>query len=473
VRHGQTRCPASGYHAGVLEPPASSGDVDLVADLATVAAEAGAAPSGGATARAGRRPSLWRHADYMKIWSAATISLMGSQVSQLALPFIAAVTLNATAFEVSLLAAIQMLPFLLFSLPAGAWLDRVRRRPVLIAGDLGRAAALFTIPVAYALGALTIWQLYAVAFAAGLLTVFFDVADQSYLPALLEPDDLVEGNAKLQISASAAQIVGPGAGGGLIGLFGAPFAIIADAASFVASGGLIALVRKHEPRPERKRSADGRHTSLRHDIAEGLRYVLGNRYLRVIAACTGTSNLGGSMAFAIFPVFAFVELGLSPALVGVAFGLGSFGILAGAFTAAPLTRRLGVGPVIILSSLLSGPALLMLVLLPSEALVAGPLLLASQFLTGYTAVVYNVSQISFRQAITPLDMQGRMNATMRFVVWGIMPIGAVLGGATASFIPLRETILVAGLVSAASFLWVLFSPVRSLREIPKQVREAA
>jgi MFS family permease len=453
----------------VLQPPDSSGDVDLVADLA---AEAGAAPSGAATERAGRRPSLWRHADYMKIWSAATISLMGSQVSQLAVPFIAAVTLHATAFEVSLLAAIQMLPFLLFSLPAGAWLDRVRRRPVLIAGDLGRAAALITIPIAYALGILTIWQLYAVAFAAGLLTVFFDVADQSYLPALLEPDDLVEGNAKLQISASAAQIVGPGAGGGLIGLLGAPFAIIADAASFVASGGLIALVRKHEPRPERKRSADGRHTSLRHDIAEGLRYVLGDRYLRMIAACTATSNLGSSMLFAIFPVFAFVQLGLSATLVGLAFGLGSFGILAGAFTAAPLTRRLGVGPMIVLSILLSGPALLLLVLLPSEPLAAGPLLLVSQFLLGYSAVVYNVNQVSFRQAITPLEMQGRMNATMRFVVWGIMPVGAVLGGVTASFIPLRETILVAGLVSAASFLWVLFSPVRSLREIPRQAREA-
>jgi MFS family permease len=457
----------------VLQPPDSSGDVDLVADLTAVAAEAGPASSEAPAAPAGSRPSLWRHADYVKIWSAATISLMGSQITLLAVPFIAAVVLRAAPFEVALLGALEMLPFLLFTLPAGAWLDRVRRRPVLIAGDLGRAAVLITIPVAHVLGALTIWQLYAVAFAAGTLTVFFDVADQSYLPALLEADDLVEGNAKLQISASAAQIIGPGAGGGLVGLAGAPLAIVADAASFVASGGLIALIRRPEPKPKRNTSADGKHTSLRHDISEGLRYVLGNRYLRMIAACTGTSNLGTSLAFAIFPVFAYVELGLSPALVGLAFGLGSFGVLAGAVTSAPVARRLGVGPAIIASNMLSGPAILAVAALPSEAAVAGPLLLASQFAMGYSAVLYNVNQVSFRQAITPLELQGRMNATMRFVVWGIMPVGAVLGGLIASFIPLRATILVGGVVTAVSFLWVLFSPVRSLREIPRQARQAA
>jgi len=419
------------------------------------------------------RASLWRRSDYMKIWSAATISLMGSQVSNIAIPFIAAVVLRASAFQVALLATVEMLPFILFTLPAGAWLDRVRRRPVLIAGDVGRAVALLTIPIAYALGVLTIWQLYAVGFVAGLLTVLFDVADQSYLPVLLEADDLVEGNAKLQISASAAQIVGPGLGGGIIGLVAAPFAIVVDALSFFASGGLISLVQKHEPKPERKRAADGSQTSLRQEIAEGLRYVLGNRYLRMIAGSTGTSNLGTSMAFSIFAVYAYVELGLTPGLVGLAFGLGSTGVLIGAVLAAPLAGRFGVGPVVVGSMFVTGPATLLLVFLPASALVAGATLLASQFLMGFSAVVYNVNQVSFRQAITPLDMQGRMNATMRFIVWGTMPLGSVAGGILASFLPLRTTVLVGAVIASSAFLWVLVSPVRSLREIPQVARPEA
>jgi MFS family permease len=405
-----------------------------------------------------RRSSLWRHADYMKIWSAATISQMGSQVSQIAIPFIAAVVLRAAPFEVALLGAIEMLPFILFALPAGAWLDRVRRRPVLIAGDLGRAAALFSIPVAYAFGVLTIWQLYAVGFVAGLLTVFFDVADQSYLPALLNAEDLIEGNAKLEISASAAQIAGPGLGGGLISLVAAPFAVVVDAVSFLASGGLISLVRKPEPKPARKVGDDGMQTGLSQEIGEGLRYVLGNRYLRMIAGSTATSNLGSSLAFSIFPIFAWVQLGLSPALTGAAFSIGSIGVLLGAVVAAPLTRRLG---------------LFLVAFMPSTALVAGAMLIGAQMLMGFSAVVYNVNQVSFRQAITPLDMQGRMNATMRFIVWGTMPLGSVAGGILASFLPLRTTVLVGALIASSAFLWVLASPVRSLRAIPDAGRVEA
>jgi MFS family permease len=417
-----------------------------------------------------RNSSLWRHRDYMKIWSASTVSLMGSQVSQIAIPYIAAVVLHAAAFQVALLGGLEMLPFILFALPAGAWLDRVRRRPVLIAGDLGRAAALITIPIAYAFGVLTVWQLYAVGFVAGTLTVFFDVADQSYLPVLLEEDELVDGNAKLQISASAAQVFGPGLGGGLIGLVAAPFAVIVDAVSFVASGGLISLIRKNESKPERKIAADGSRTSLRQEIAEGLRYVIGNRYLRMIAGCTGTSNLGSSIAFSIFPIFAYVQLGLSAGLIGLASGLGALGVLLGAFISAPLSRRLGVGPVILASIFVSGGAMFFIAAMPSDPLTAGILMTAAMFLTSVSAVVYNVNQVSFRQAITPLDIQGRMNATMRFIVWGTMPVGFLIGGILGSFLPLRTAILIGAVVSATAFLWIVASPVRSLREIPKGAR---
>ena len=451
----------------MVEPPPLSGEVDRVAGLA--ADQAVDSGSLAAPAAAGRS-NLWRHADYMKIWLAAATSQMGSQVSQLAIPFIAAYLLRAPTFEVALLGAVEMAPFIIFALPAGAWLDRMRRRPVLIAGDLGRALALITIPIAFALGILTIWQLYVVGFTTGLLTVFFDVADQSYLPALLEPQELMEGNARLQMPASAAQILGPGIGGGLINLIGAPFAIVADAASFVASGGLISLIRKHEPKPERRVGADGRHVGLRREISEGLRYVLGNRYLRMIAGCTGISNLGNSLQFAIFPVFAYVELKLSPGLVGLAFGLGGFGVLAGAVVAGPLGRRFGVGPTVIAAAMLTGPAALALAFLPADHTAAFLVLLGIQLAFGLANVVYNVNQVSFRQAITPLEMQGRMNATMRFIVWGTMPIGAVAGGILATFLPLRTTLVIGALIAGSAFLWVLFSPVRTLREIPTQTR---
>jgi len=420
-----------------------------------------------------RRRSLWHHADYMKLWSAATISMLGSQVSQLAIPFIAALVLRRPALEVALLTAFEMLPFLLFALPAGAWLDRVRRRPVLIAGDLGRGLVLLTIPIAYALGVLTIWQLYVVGFATGMLTVLFDVADQSYLPALLDTEDLIEGNAKLSIPAATAQIAGPTVAGGMIHLVAAPFAVVIDAASFMVSGGLISLIRRSEPKPERKRAADGSHASMRQEISEGLRYVLGNRYLRMIAGSTATSNLGTSLAFAVFPVFAYVELGLTPLVIGVAFGLGATGTLLGAVATAPLVKRIGLGPTIVASMSLTGPAAILVALLTTDATVSGALLLTSAFLMSVSAVGYNVTQVSFRQAITPLDIQGRMNATMRFIVWGTMPLGSVIGGILASFLPLRTTILIGAAIASTAFLWLLLSPVRSLRAIPTTARDGA
>ena len=431
------------------------------------------------------RRSLWRHGDYMRLWTASTVSLLGSQVSLIAIPYIAAVVLNASPLQIALLAAIELLPFILFALPAGAWLDRVRRRPVLIAGDIGRGLALLTVPLAYAGGVLTIWQLFVVAFVTGGLTVLFDVADQSYLPALLDREDLVEGNAKLQLPAAAAQIAGPAFGGALIGIVAAPFAIVVDAVSFLASGGLVSLIRKQEHKPARATAEDGSNTSLRTEIAEGLHYVLGNRYLSKIAGSTATSNLGTSMAFAVFPFFAYRELGLSPALVGAALGLGSIGILGGAVAAAPLARRFGVGPVIVASMFAAGPAAFLVVFLPAAdkspstsvvsvaVLAAGALLVTQQLIMSFTAVVYNVNQVSYRQAITPLRIQGRMNATMRFIVWGTMPLGSLIGGLLASVFPVRATILVGALVASTAFLWLLFSPVRSLREIPTVLPDEA
>ena len=409
--------------------------------------------------------SVLRNGDFVRLWAAETISQFGTQISLLALPIIAVVLLEATPFEVALLGTIEFLPFILFSLPAGAWVDRLRRRPILIAGDLGRAAVLASIPVAAMLDVLTIWQLYAVGFIAGTLTVFFDVAYQSYLPSLVERDQLIDGNGKLEISRTVAQTAGPALGGGLIGLVTAPLAILVDAVSYVGSALFVFAIRKREPVPDPHHDEHGRRRgSLLSEVRDGLRYVIGNPYLRGIAAATGTANLFNNIAFATLIVYAVRELGLSPAEIGVVFGIGNLGSLAGAVTADRIRRGFGLGRTIVGSAFLGGPAVLLVALAPRESPI--PFLVASGLLAGFSVVVYNINQVSFRQAITPLPMQGRMNATMRFIVWGTIPVGQIVGGAIATAATIPTALWVGGLGSFLAVVPLLVSPVRSLQDMP-------
>jgi MFS family permease len=264
-------------------------------------------------------------------------------VTLLALPLTAALTLQAGPAQMGVLAAVETAPFLLIGLPAGAWVDRLRRRPVMIAADVGRALMLAAIPAAWLLGGLTIELLYAVGLLAGCLTVFFDVAYQAYLPALVERDELVEGNSKLELSRSTAQIVGPGLAGGLVQAIGGPPAILIDAVSFALSGFCLGLIRRAEPAP---RTAGGRGR-LWAEIGEGLRLVVGSPVLRGIAGCTGTWNLFGSIVQAVLVLFATRELGLEPGALGLIFAVGGAGAVLGALLADRATRRFGTGPVII------------------------------------------------------------------------------------------------------------------------------
>ena len=415
--------------------------------------------------------SLLRHPDFLKLWSAETISQVGTQVSLLAIPLVAINILDASPFEVGLLGTIEFLPFILFALPAGAWVDRLRRRPILVGADLGRAVSLASIPIAFVFDALTIWQLYVVGFVNGVMTVFFDVAYQSYLPSLVERDQIVEGNSKLETSRSIAQIGGPGIGGVLVGLVTTPLAILVDAISFVGSALFVFAIRKHEPAPDRHRDEHGRaRGSMRVEVADGLRYVVGHPYLRSIAAATGWSNLFGTMAFAIVLVYYVRTLGLGPETIGFVFALGNAGTLVGALVAGRIGRRVGVGPAIVGSMAASGPGILLLGLAPVEAPL--PFLVASGFVFGFCALVYNINQVSFRQAVTPTAMQGRMNATMRFIVWGTIPVGMMLGGFLGGAIGLRETILIGGIGSLFAFVPLLIGPLRHLREMPEPVDEA-
>jgi MFS family permease len=414
---------------------------------------------------------LWRHGDFLKLWAGETISQFGSTIDDIAFPLVAILVLDASAFEVAVLGTVLFLPFILFTLPAGVWVDRLPRRPVLIVGDFGRAALYATVPIAYVADALTLWQLYVVGFLVGAFQVFFDVAYQSYLPSLVDRDQIIEGNSKFEISRSAAQISGPGLGGILVEILTAPYAVLVDAFSFLASGLFILRIRKPEERPERSTNLDGTKTSFWQDIKEGLGFVLSNPNLCAQAGCTGTSNFFFSLGFAIYLVFAVRELGLSPGLIGVVFSVGAAGSLVAAFTAMRLSRRFGIGPTTIAVAILQAPAFLAVAFAP-EGNDALPFLIASQLVLGFTLVTYNIVQVSYRQAICPARLQGRMNSAMRFIVWGTIPLGTLAGGALGTWIGLRETIAIGAIGSGLSFLWILLSPQRHLRDMPEPVDEA-
>jgi MFS family permease len=405
------------------------------------------------------RWGLLRDHDFRQLFLADTISQVGSQLSLLALPLLAVVTLHATPFEVGALAACDTAAFLLIGLPAGAWVDRVRRRDVLIAGDLARAALLGSVPAAWALGVLAMPQLYVVGLLTGVCTVFFDVAYQSYLPHLVGRANLVEGNAKLEAVRGVTQVGGPTVAGLLIQWLTAPYAVLLDAVSFVGSALFVGLIRRREERPGR---APGAH--LGREIAEGLRFVLGNRLLRAIATCTGTSNLFTGVTGAMVIVLLARDLRLPAAAIGFFFSAAAVGGLLGALSATAIARRLGQGPTIWISIAATAPFGL---LVPPAQRGWLLWLAAVGFLViWFGAVVYNITQVSFRQGLTPERLLGRMNATMRFLVWGTVPLGGLLGGALGSLIGVRPALWVGAVGACLAFLPVFLSPLRTMRQLP-------
>jgi len=406
---------------------------------------------------------LWRHPDFLKLWSAETISQFGTQVSGLALPFVAIVVLDASPFAVAALGTVEFLPFLLFTLPAGVWIDRLPRRSILIVADYGRALLLLSVPIAYAFDALTLPQLYVVGFLVGIFTVFFDVSYQSYLPSLVEREEIIEGNSKLEVSRTIAQVSGPGVAGGLIGLVTAPYAVLVDAISFFVSGAFLTRIRKQEEKPA---VPEGGRPRMRTELWEGLQYVVRHPLLRPQALCTGTSNFFSNVLFSIFLVYAVRTLELSAAEVGIIFTLGSLGGLVGALVSQRLTRRFGVGRTTIATTFIFGSAGFLVPLAPKDF--PHPYLVAAFLISSFAIVVYNITQVSLRQAIAPQRIQGRMNSVMRFLVWGTIPLGSMTGGVLATTIGLRETLFVGAAGGLLSALPILLSRAqRTLREIPE------
>jgi MFS family permease len=405
------------------------------------------------------RGLLWRDRDFVRLWSAQTISQFGSQVSGLALPFVAILSLHATTFEVAALSAVEIAPFVVLTLPACVWVDRLRRRPLMIAADWGRAAALASIPLAWALGGLTIAQLYVVGFATGCLTVFFDVAYQSYLPSLVSREHLTEGNAKLEVSRAAAQTSGPGLAGLLVAAVTAPYAVVADAISFVASA-LFARGIRHEEAPPQP-AAD--RPRMRSEIATGLRYTMRHPLLRPLVFQIGLQNFFINMIGAILVVYAVRELDLSAASVGLVFSVGNVGLLVGAPIAGRLARRFGIGPTLVWGGFATGCSFLFVAAAPHSLAIES--LAVAQFCWSLGAVLYYVNGISLIQAITPDRLLGRVNASRRFAVWGVIPFANLFGGALGSRFGLHTAIWVGAVGASVSIAPLLASPMRSIREV--------
>lgn len=393
----------------------------------------------------------------MRLFAAQTVSLFGSEITFIALPLTAALTLGATPAQMGLLAAGGKVPLVLFGLLAGVWVDRLRCRSVLVVTDVGRALLLGSIPLAAGFGVLRMEHLFVVALAAGILTVFFDVAYQSYLPELVDRDQLTDGNSKLEASKSLAEMAGPMLGSVLLQIAAAPFVIGIDALSFLFSGLCLRSVRTSVA-PTNARTRAG----MLSEVRVGVSLVLRHSILRSIAACSASMNLFYQMLAAVYILYVTTQLQLPPAALGIIFGVGSLAGLAGALIASPAASRLGVGKTLIASTIVSGLGGLTVAFVHGSDLIAVAALTFAQLVLTFGIPIYNINQVSMRQAITPPGLRGRVNATNRVLVWGTMPIGSLLGGALGEMLGLPAAIALAGLGMVVSCAWLICSPVRTL-----------
>ncbi|MFE9689918.1 MFS transporter [Micromonospora sp. NPDC005806] len=408
-----------------------------------------------------RRPGgLFRHRDFRLLWTGQTVSAVGSNVTAVALPLVAVAVLDATTFQVAVLTAAAWLPWLLAGLPAGAWVDRVRRRPVMIACDLASAALFLSVPAAALLDLLTVGQLLVVALGAGLARVFFETADQVYLPTLLRPEEVPEGNAKLHATQTASYLVGPGLAGLIAQLAGAVTAVLLDAVSFLVSALCLRGIRAVEPRPGRP---DG-PSSLGREVADGLRFVVRDPYLRAMTLFGAASNIGLTGYQAVLVVFLVRSAGLPPGLVGLLIGLASVGGIVGASLATRLARRLGSARAMLLAAALTGPPALLIPL-------AGPgvrvvWLVLGGALVSLGVAVGNVVKGSFRQTYTPHRLLGRVTVSMQLLNYGTIPLAAMFAGVLGTAWGPAGAIRLMTAWLALTPLLLLLGPLRRRRDLP-------
>jgi len=406
---------------------------------------------------------LWSNSAFVRVWGATTVSIFGTLITRVALPFAAIIVLGAGAVEVAILRGLELGAMLLVGLVAGAWVDRLRRRPVLIWADLGRAALLGSIPVAYALGTLTYWHLLLVSGLAAVLTSFFDAADNAYLPTIVERERLLEANSTIAASRSAAEFVGFGISGFLVQVLSAPIAILIDAVTYLASALLLATIRRPEPPPPLREDRE----PVLVEIRDGLRLVLHDPVLRAFAGAQMALAALWGVFGAIWLLFALEELDLGPAVVGIVAGIGGLASFIGAVAAGRATRRFGIGPVAVGAMLLAALGNAFIPLAPAGLPVVAVACLVLQQLVGDSAVtVYDITEVSVRQTLVTDRALGRVASTFRVAAMVAQLIATIGAGFLAEAIGLRATAWLAplgGLVGAA-ILWA--SPVRAMLTLP-------
>jgi MFS family permease len=410
-----------------------------------------------------RPGALWSHRDFLKLWTGQMISLVGDQVSLLAIPLTAVLFLRANALQMGILTAVGSLPAFLFALIAGVWVDRLPRRPVLIIADLGRFLLLCLVPLLFLLGLLRIEFLYLLMFCIGTLSIFFSVAYPAYLPSLLEPQTLIEGNSKLELSQSLGASIGPGLAGVLIQLLSAPLALLADACSFLLSACAFIWIRTPETDPEEGHTGGNMLAEMR----EGLRFLTGSPILRAITSSYAMLALFNSVLEAIFILYLTNEVGLQPALLGLISAVSSTGFIIGALLCEKVTRRIGVGRALPLALVVMGLSDALLPLAHAVPHVLPFFLVGlAQCCFGLARPLWSINQLSLRQVVTPQKLQGRVHATVSLLAYGLPAIGALIGGALGQMIGLPQTLVIAAAGEIMSCLWIFFSPVKLLRELP-------
>jgi Na+/melibiose symporter-like transporter len=404
--------------------------------------------------------SLWRDREFVKLWIGQAISQVGSRITRTALPFAAVLVLDAGPLEMGVLGGVSAAAILLFGLFAGAWADRVRRRPILIFTDLGRAAVLITVPIAAMRGSLTMTQLYIVAAITGLLTVLFDVSYQAYVPSLVKRENLVPANAKLALSESIAEVSGPGIAGFLVTALTAPVAIAFDAISFLVSAVSIGLVKRPEPPP-----AEPSGTSMLREIGDGLETTWRNPYLRAMGLRTATAVLFAGFFGSLYPLFTVKVLGLSPSVIGIVIATGGAFAIVGAAVAERLVRRFGIGPAMLGAVLVINAATFLHPMAHGSVVLCCVFLIAGQA-GDFAWPLMNTTEMSLRQATAPPETLARVNSAMSLMFNGVVPIGSFVGGALAEVIGVRAAMFVGAAGFALSTLWLVFSPIPHLRELP-------
>lgn len=408
-----------------------------------------------------RKGSPWQQRDFRRLWAGVSATQFGTFTGSAVIPLLAATALSASPWQMGLLTAADKAAFLVLGLPVGVWIDRVRRMPLMITAGALRGLLVLSVPLAWAAGVLTMSQLAIVALLAGVGALVFDVAHQSYLPTLVSRDRLVAANTGLQASQSVADVAGRGLGGGLVGLLGGAAAAIPVGVCHLVSALCLGGVRTREPEP-----APGDRRTVRADIGTGLRFVFARPDLRAITVYTAAGNLAFAVVTAVQVLYLTDSLHLPPAHVGAVLAAGGFGAVTGAFAASTWVRLFGRVRTIWLLPLITAPAA---VLLPLAGPTFGAWLVGGALaILGHGTTVYNVVQVSYRQAVCPDGLLGRVNAGIRFVAWGTAPLGAVAGGALGEAIGLRPTMWVFAVATLGAVLLLVFSPLRSMSEPPTE-----